>query len=346
MHHLITGGAGFIGSHLADRLLEHGHHVHALDNLSTGRLDNIAHLTDHDRFAFTEGDVLDRDLVDAAVAAADRVVHLAAAVGVKRILDRPVETIRTNVGGTETVLEAAHTHDKKVLLASTSEVYGKAMQNDEDLDALREEADWTLGATSKRRWAYACSKAMDEFLALAYHDEHGLPVTCVRFFNTVGPRQSGQYGMVIPTFVERALAGDPIEVHGDGSQSRCFLHVKDAVRAVTGLLDTSKAEGEVVNVGRPSEISIKELAERVCAVSGSNVPITYTPYEEVYGPGFEDMQRRTPDISKLQALIGYAPKYTLADILHDVIADVQRRRTGSPTASDASSSPPAVADEG
>ncbi len=328
MHTLITGGAGFIGSHLADCLLEQGHRVHALDNLSTGRLDNIAHLVGHDRFAFTEGDVLDSDLVDSAVAAAERVVHLAAAVGVKRILDRPVETIRTNVGGTEAVLEAAHAHGTKVLLASTSEVYGKAMQNDGDLDALHEEGDWTLGPTSTRRWAYACSKAMDEFLALAYHDEYDLPVTCVRFFNTVGPRQSGQYGMVIPTFVERALAGEPIEVHGDGSQTRCFLHVQDAVRAVTNLLETPEAEGEVVNVGRPSAISIQELAERVRDLSGSDAPITYTPYEEVYGPGFEDMQRRTPDISKLQSLIDFAPRHTLADILRDVIADVTGRRNG------------------
>ena len=333
MHVFITGGAGFIGSHLADRLLEQGHHVHALDNLSTGRLDNIAHLTDHDRFVFTEGDVLDQDLVEDAVAAADRVVHLAAAVGVKRILDRPVETIRTNVGGTETVLEAAHAHGTKVLLASTSEVYGKAMENNDELDALREDGDWTLGPTSTRRWAYACTKAVDEFLALAYHDEYDLPVTCVRFFNTVGPRQSGQYGMVIPTFVERALAGEPIEVHGDGSQTRCFLHVKDAVRAVTNLLDTPEAEGEVVNVGRPSAISIQELAKRVRDLSGSDVSITYTPYEEVYGPGFEDMQRRTPDISKLKALTGYQSEHTLADILHDVIADVKARRNGAPTAS-------------
>ena len=346
MEHLITGGAGFIGSHLADRLLEQGHHVHALDNLSTGRLDNIAHLTDHDRFAFTEENVLDRDLVDSAVAAADRVVHLAAAVGVKRILDRPVETIQTNVGGTEAVLEAANRHDAKVLLASTSEVYGKAMETNDELDALHEDGDWTLGSTSTRRWAYACTKAVDEFLALAYHDEYDLSVTCVRFFNTVGPRQSGQYGMVIPTFVERALAGEPIEVHGDGSQTRCFLHVKDAVWAVTKLLQTPEADGEVVNVGRPSAISIQELAERVRDLSGSDVPITYTPYEEVYGPGFEDMQRRTPDISKLRSLTGYRSEHTLADILHDVMADVKARRENAPTTSISPASFSAFADDG
>ena len=328
MRILITGGAGFIGSHLADRLLEQGHHVHALDNLSTGSLANIAHLAGHDRFALTEGDVRDREVLAPRVAEADRVVHLAAAVGVKRILDRPVETIQTNVGGTEAVLELAHEHDTKVLLASTSEVYGKAMQKDEGLDALQEDGDWTLGPTNKRRWAYACSKAMDEFLAKAYHDEHGLPVTCVRFFNTVGPRQSGQYGMVIPNFVDRALAGEPITVHGDGTQTRCFTHVQDAVRAVTQLLETPAADGEIVNVGQPDEISIKALAERVRALSGSDAPITYVPYEEVYGPGFEDMQRRTPDISKLQHLIGYEPQFTLDDILRDVIADV---RAAEPT---------------
>jgi len=329
MHILVTGGAGFVGSHLADRLLEQGHHVHALDNLSTGRLDNIAHLADHDRFALTEGDVCDQATLDPLVADADRVVHLAAAVGVKRILNRPVETIQTNVGGTEAVLERAHKHDTKVLLASTSEVYGKAMQTDERLEALREDDDWTLGSPNKRRWAYACSKAMDEFLAKAYHDEYDLPVTCVRFFNTVGPRQSGQYGMVVPNFVERALAGEPITVHGDGTQTRCFTHVQDAVRAVTQLLETPAAEGEIVNVGQPDEISIKALAERVRTLSGADVPITYTPYEDVYGPGFEDMQRRTPDISKLQHLIEYEPQFTLDDILRDVIADVRDASTTS-----------------
>ncbi len=329
MRYLITGGAGFIGSHLTDRLIEHGHHVHVLDNLSTGRIENVDQWRDHDRFRFTEGNVLDEHVLEQGVASCDRVVHLAAAVGVKRILDKPVETIQTNVGGTENVLELAHRHDKKVLIASTSEVYGKAMSKDEDLDALRETDDWTLGATSKRRWAYACSKAMDEFLAQAYADEHGLPVVCVRFFNTVGPRQSSRYGMVIPNFVERALANEPIEVHGDGTQTRCFTHVHDAVRAVLGLLDAPEAEGDVFNVGQQDEISIKRLAERVRELSGSSSDITYIPYEEVYGPEFEDMKRRTPDISKLQKMIDFEPSFSLDDILRDVIENVQAQQAVS-----------------
>ena len=325
MRYLITGGAGFIGGHLTDRLLDDGHHVHVLDNLSTGRRANVDRWIGHERFRLTVGDVCDEEELADAVEACDCVVHLAAAVGVKRVMERPVETIRTNVGGTETVLEAARTHDTKVLLASTSEIYGKAMQTDPSLDALSETDDWTLGAPSKRRWAYACSKAMDEFLALAYYDEYDLPVTCVRFFNTVGPRQSSRYGMVIPSFVERALDGRPIEVHGDGTQTRCFIHVYDAVRAVRRLLEAPEAEGEIFNVGRPDEISIKDLAERVRDVSGSSSDLAFIPYEEAYGPGFEDMERRTPDISKLQNTIEFAPRYSLEDILRDVIDDLQAR---------------------
>jgi UDP-glucose 4-epimerase len=332
MRYLITGGAGFIGSHLTDRLLEQGHHVHVFDNLSTGRRQNIDQWADHDRFTLTVGDVGDRGALAPGIERCDRVVHLAAAVGVKRILDRPVETIQTNVGGTENVLELARDHGTKVLLASTSEIYGKAMSKDESLDALRETGDWTLGATSKRRWAYACSKAMDEFLAQAYHDEYGLPVICVRFFNTVGPRQSSRYGMVVPSFVERALNDEPIQVHGDGTQTRCFTHVHDAVRAVVGLLDAPEAEGEVFNVGRPEEISINGLAERVRARTGSSSEITHIPYEEVYGPGFEDMKRRTPDISKLQAAIDFTPALSLDDILEDVIDEVRSRRMSTPAA--------------
>ena len=332
MRYLITGGAGFIGSHLTDRLLEQGHHVHVFDNLSTGRRQNIDQWADHDRFALTVGDVGDRAALAQEIERCVRVVHLAAAVGVKRILDRPVETIQTNVGGTENVLELARDHGTKVLLASTSEIYGKAMSKDESLDALRETGDWTLGATSKRRWAYACSKAMDEFLAQAYHDEYGLPVICVRFFNTVGPRQSSRYGMVVPSFVERALNDEPIQVHGDGTQTRCFTHVHDAVRAVVGLLDAPEAEGEVFNVGRPEEVSINGLAERVRARTGSSSEITHIPYEEVYGPGFEDMKRRTPDISKLQAAIDFAPAFSLDDILEDVIDEVRSRRMSTTAA--------------
>jgi len=325
MRYLITGGAGFIGSHLTDRLLEDGHHVHVLDNLSTGRLDNVRSWADHDRFTLTIGSVLDEHTLEQCVESCDRIVHLAAAVGVKRVMETPVETIQTNVGGTENVLQFARYHEKKTLLASTSEIYGKAMQTAPSLDALSEEDDWTLGATSKRRWAYACSKAMDEFLARAYYDEYDLPVTCVRFFNTVGPRQSSRYGMVIPNFVERALADRPIEVHGDGTQTRCFIHVHDAVRAVRTLFEEPATDGEIYNIGRPDEISIKHLAERVRDLSGSSSEITYIPYEEVYGPGFEDMKRRTPDISKLQATIDFEPVFSLEDILQDVIEEVQSR---------------------
>lgn len=325
MRYLVTGGSGFIGSHLTDRLLEAGHTVHVLDNLSTGRLANVDRWLGHDRFTVTVGNVLDEHTLEQCVEECDRIVHLAAAVGVKRVMEKPVETIQTNVGGTENVLRLARYHDKKTLLASTSEIYGKAMQTNPSLDSLSEEEDWTLGATSKRRWAYASSKAMDEFLAQAYYDEYDLPVICVRFFNTVGPRQSSRYGMVIPSFVERALDGRPIQVYGDGTQSRCFIHVHDAVRAVTGLLDAPDAEGEIFNVGRPDEISINQLAERVRTITESDAEITHVPYEEVYGPGFEDMKRRTPDISKLKSTIDFTPSFSLDDILRDVVEEVQKR---------------------
>jgi UDP-glucose 4-epimerase len=325
MRYLITGGAGFIGSHLADALLERGDQVHVVDNLSTGRLENIRHLAGREDFSLTIGSVLDYPTLERAIVDCDRVVHLAAAVGVKLIMEQPVGTLQANVGGTENVLRLAHYHDKKALVASTSEVYGKAMQKDDGLDALGEEDDWTLGPTEKRRWAYACSKAMDEFLAQAYYDEKGLEVVCARFFNTVGPRQSGSYGMVVPTFVERALSEDPLEVHGDGTQSRCFLHVTDAVEAILGLLEAPEAVGEVVNVGRPAEISINDLAERILELTGSAAEIKHVPYEEVYGEGFEDMQRRTPDISKLRALTGVKPTRTTDDILRDVIAYEQKQ---------------------
>ncbi|WP_103029449.1 GDP-mannose 4,6-dehydratase [Salinibacter altiplanensis] len=330
MKYLITGGAGFIGSHLADALLEKGHHVHAFDNLSTGRLANVRHLADHDRFSLTVGNVQDYHTLEKRVVECDRIVHLAAAVGVQRIMDQPVETLQTNVGGTENVLQLAHYHDTTTLLASTSEVYGKAMDKDEDLEALSEEDDWTLGPTSKRRWAYACSKATDEFLAQAYHDEHDLPVVIARFFNTVGPRQSGRYGMVIPSFVERALAGDPIKVHGDGTQTRCFTHVADAVWATQKLLDAPEAEGEVFNIGQGTEISINELAKRIRSMTNSDSEIVHVPYEEVYGPEFEDMKRRTPDVSKLHAATGYVPQHSTDDILRDVIASAGESAGSNP----------------
>lgn len=320
---LITGGAGFIGSHLADALIKRGDFVHAYDNLSTGDVANIEHLRAHDRFAFTEADVLDWDRLEECMAQADRVIHLAAEVGVKRIMERPVETIITNVRGTEYVLELAHEHDVQAIIASTSEVYGKAMEKEAGLESLSESDDWTLGSSSKRRWAYACSKAMDEFLALAYADEHGLPVVVTRFFNTVGPRQSSRYGMVIPAFVRQALEGEPLRVHGDGTQTRCFTHVQDAVSAVLGLMESDEAQGRVFNVGSPEEISIRELAQRVIENTGSSSAITYIPYEEVYGPGFEDMKRRTPDLSRIQDAIGYEPQHSLDDILQDVIAHMR-----------------------
>jgi UDP-glucose 4-epimerase len=324
MDYLVTGGAGFIGSHLADHLLEQGHRVHALDNLSTGSLDNLRHLDGEERFELTIGNVLDYHTLERCVAACDCIVHLAAAVGVKLIMEKPVETITTNVQGTENVLRLADYYDCRTLVASTSEVYGKSMEKEASIDRLAETDDWVLGPTSKRRWAYACSKAMDEFLARAYHDEKGLSVVAARFFNTVGPRQTGQYGMVIPTFVEQALAGEPIRVYGDGEQTRCFTHVADAVEAVSALAGREESAGEVYNIGNSEEVSINELAERVRALTGSRSPIEHVPYEAVYGAGFEDMRRRTPDLGKIRAAIGYAPSRTLDDILEAVVA---HRRT-------------------
>ena len=325
MDYLITGGAGFIGSHLADHLLEEGHRVRVLDNLSTGHLGNVRHLLEEERFELTIGNVLDYHTLEGLIAVSDRVVHLAAAVGVKLIMEQPVETIVTNVQGTENVLKLANYYGTRVLIASTSEVYGKSMDKDGSIEQLGEADDWTLGPTTKRRWAYACSKAMDEFLSLAYHDEKELPVVVARFFNTVGPRQTGRYGMVIPTFVQQALSGEPIRVFGDGEQTRCFTYVGDAVRAVADLLDTPAATGQVFNIGAREEISMNALAERVRAFTGSASEITHVPYEEVYGPGFEDMRRRTPDIRKLQETTGYAPTHTTDDILRRVIAFFSER---------------------
>jgi len=323
MNVLITGGAGFIGSHLADALLDAGHTVHAYDNLSTGRRQNIAHLEDHERFSLTIGNVLDRHTLEHGIREADVVVHLAAAVGVKRVMEKPVETIKTNVGGTENVLELANYHGTKTAIASTSEVYGKAMQKDETLESLSETDDWTLGTTNKRRWAYAASKAMDEFLAKAYADEHGLDVVALRFFNTVGPRQSSRYGMVIPNFVRQALAGEDIRVFGDGEQTRCFTHVYDAVEAVHRLVTADGLKGEIFNIGSTHEISINDLAERIRDLTGSSSEIVRIPYEEVYGPGFEDMRRRTPDVAKLNKTIGFVPERSTDEILTDVIQQMK-----------------------
>lgn len=333
MHYLITGGAGFIGSHLADHLLAQGHHVHAFDNLSTGSLDTIAHLADHERFAFTVGNVCDKPALQAAAEGCDRIVHLAAAVGVRNILEHPVETITTNVRGTEHVLEIAEAQGSLTLLASTSEVYGKALETVDSLDTLAEDGPWVLGATSKRRWAYACTKAMDEFLGLAYAAEYGTPVVAARFFNTVGPRQTGQYGMVVPSFVKQALAGNPITVYGDGEQTRCFTHVYDAVEVVDALMNTEAAQGHVFNIGRPAPVSINTLAERVRDLAGAEVAIQHVPYDEAYGEGFEDMRRRTPDMAKLEETIGMRPERDLDAILQDVIAH-ERAKMQEPVASE------------
>jgi UDP-glucose 4-epimerase len=311
---LITGGAGFIGSHLSEALLDLGHEVMILDNLSTGSIDNIAHLKGRVGFGYHIDSVDNEPLLAELIDRADAVFHFAAAVGVKLIVEQPVHTIETNVHGTEVVLKHANKKKKLVVVASTSEVYGKS----EDVP-FREDADLVMGATTKHRWAYACSKAIDEFLALAYWKERKLPVIIVRFFNTVGPRQTGQYGMVIPNFVRQALAGEPITVFGDGTQSRSFTHVSDVVQALIALVNEPKAIGQVINIGNTEEVTIQALAERVRRLSGSNSPIKLIPYDEAYESGFEDMPRRLPDLGKIHAMIGYEPRYCLDDILLHVI---------------------------
>jgi UDP-glucose 4-epimerase len=314
MRALITGGAGFIGSHLAEAMLALGDSVFVLDNLSTGSMENIVHLKGRAGFEYFIDSVENEGLLAELVDRADVIFHFAAAVGVKLIVEQPVRTIETNVHGTEIVLKHANKKKKLVVIASTSEVYGKS----EDVP-FREDSDLVLGPTPKHRWAYACSKAIDEFLALAYWKERQLPVIVVRFFNTVGPRQTGQYGMVIPNFVRQALAGEPITVFGDGTQSRSFTHVADVVHALLKLVREPRAIGQVINVGNTGEISMMKLAERVRELSGSKSAIKLVPYDEAYESGFEDMPRRVPDLSKLTALIGYRPRFTLDDILTQVI---------------------------
>ena len=319
MRVLITGGAGFVGSHLAEVLLDRGDEVFVLDDLSTGSIDNIAHLKDTPRFHYTIDSVTNEPLLAEMLDRCDTVVHLAAAVGVKLIVEAPVRTIETNVHGTEVVLKHANKKKKLVVIASTSEVYGKSATV-----PFREDADLVLGPTSKHRWAYACSKMIDEFLALAYWKERKLPVVIVRLFNTVGPRQTGQYGMVVPTFVRQALTGQPITVFGDGTQSRSFTYVGDVVRAVVALINEPRAVGQVFNVGNGREISIGELASRVKQIAGSSSPIVKIPYDQAYEAGFEDMPRRVPDISKIRALVGYEPTVELDDILIRVIASLRQ----------------------
>ena len=314
MRVLITGGAGFVGSHLAEALLARGDEVYVLDNLSTGSIDNITHLKDTPGFHYTIDTVTNEPLLAELIDRADVVVHLAAAVGVKLIVEQPVHTIETNVHGTEVVLKHANKKKKLVVIASTSEVYGKSTDV-----PFREDADLVLGPTSKHRWAYACSKLIDEFLALAYWKERKLPVIIVRLFNTVGPRQTGQYGMVIPNFVRQALSGQPITVFGDGRQSRSFTYVGDVVRAVIALLNEPRAVGQVFNIGNGHEISIGDLAARIKTMTGSASPIVTIPYDQAYEEGFEDMPRRVPDISKIRALVGYTPTVELDEILARVI---------------------------
>jgi UDP-glucose 4-epimerase len=321
MRALITGGAGFIGSHLAEGLLATGRDVVVLDDLSTGRVENLQAVQGHPRLTLTVGSVRDEALVQKLVDAADVVYHLAAAVGVRLILERPVETIETNIVGTDVMLRAAAGRRIPVVIASTSEVYGK-----NDKVPLSEDDDRVLGPTTKSRWSYACSKAIDEFLALAYHRERGLPVVVLRFFNTVGPRQTGRYGMVVPRFARQALDGEPITVYGDGRQSRCFTDVEDAVRATIALSTAPEAAGEVVNVGSSQEVAIGELAERVKHLAGSGSPIGLVPYDQAYQPGFEDLRRRVPDISKAGRLVGYRPQIPLDETLRRVIDFL--RRTG------------------
>ena len=315
MRFLITGGAGFIGSHLAERLLARGDRVVLLDNLSTGSMDNIRHLKSSSLMQYHLDNIENRQLVAELVDDADVIVHLAAAVGVKLIVESPVRTIETNVNGTQLILEAAAKKRKLVVTASTSEVYGK-----NTCVPFREDADLVLGPTTKGRWSYAASKALDEFLALSYWKERKLPVIVVRFFNTVGPRQTGRYGMVLPNFVKQALENEPIRVYGNGKQSRCFCDVQDTVEALIRLLGTSRAVGEVVNIGNTEEISIEGLAERVKQRTSSSSPIEYIPYDQAYEPGFEDMMRRVPSVDKLETLTAFRPQTTLNEIIDRVTA--------------------------
>ncbi len=326
MRVLITGGAGFIGSHLAEALLQRGDQVTVLDDLSTGRYENLAHLDGHPDLQVVVGTILNETLVDKLVERCDVVFHLAAAVGVELIIKKPLESMMTNIRGSEVVLEMAHRYRKKVLIASTSEVYGKNIHG-----PLREDTDRVLGSPLKTRWSYSTSKAVDEILAYVYWKEKGVPTVIVRLFNTVGPRQSGAYGMVIPRFVGRALSGAPLVVHGDGKQSRCFLHVRDVVEALAKLIGHAGAVGQVFNLGSQEEVTIEELAKRVIQITGSTSRIEYMPYEEAYEEGYEDMPRRVPDISKIRALIGFEPTMHLDQIIRSVVESLREQSVPSPT---------------
>lgn len=323
---LITGGAGFIGSHLAERLLEKGDIVTIIDDLSTGRISNFEHLKAHPRFRFAIDSITNEIVMDRLVSECDVIFHLAAAVGVRLIVEKPVHTIQTNIMGTEAVLRAAKRYQVKVLIASTSEVYGKGNRV-----PFREDDDVVLGPTSRNRWSYAATKMVDEFLGLAYYHEHGLPVVIFRLFNTVGPRQTGRYGMVIPRFIQQALTGKALTVYSDGLQSRCFLHVQDAVAAIAALAEKDDAMGNVFNIGSTEETTILDLAKLVINQVYGHLPeneimnkIRFIPYEQAYQQGFEDMQRRVPDISRIKSLIGWSPKLSLAQILEDTIESTKR----------------------
>ena len=315
MRYLITGGAGFIGSHLAESLLERGDSVTVLDDLSTGSMRNIEHLKSHPEFDYVIDSAMNTSVLAELVDAADQIFHLAAAVGVRLVVESPVRTIETNVGCTASVMAAAGKKRKKVLVASTSEVYGKS----NDLP-FREDGDLVLGPTTRGRWSYACTKALDEFLAIAYWRERRCPTVIARFFNTVGPRQTGRYGMVVPRFVSQALRHEPITVYGDGRQRRCFTHVKDTVRAAIALMDADATVGQVYNVGNDEEITIRDLAERVRTLTGSYSPIQFVPYNEAFGEDFEDVLRRAPALEKIRHEVGYDPEFSLDDVLQAVIA--------------------------
>lgn len=313
---LITGGAGFIGSHLCERLISEGHEVTVLDDLSTGQMENLRGVLGYPDFNFVEGTILNQSLVAQLTAGKDAIFHLAAAVGVKLIMEQPSRSILTNVTGTENVLAAALPEGIHTFIASSSEVYGKATKF-----PFHEDDDLTIGATKNLRWSYACAKTLDEFLALAFARERNLPVTILRFFNTTGPRQTGRYGMVLPNFVKAALTGDPLLVHGTGEQSRCFSHVQDVVEAQIRLMSTPDARGKVFNIGTDQEVSIRKLAEQVIATVGSSSQVQLTPYQEVYPEGFEDMQRRLPCVDRLEKVTGFRPQTPLQKIIDDIVAE-------------------------